>query len=300
MVNRIILALVCLYCVTSERVMAQGWRGIVPLHSTRQEVEALLGFKSSGEGYDQFKVSTDVVYIRYTSKRCEREEVGGWDVPIGTVSSIIVLPQSKVTFSSLGLDLNKFNVSRTDVKGLNIYTNKEDGFEVEMFEDEDIVARFSYFPSAKDRRLQCPIQAIKSVSTHPCPNRNQALDLSGTYYFKNKLEATIMQVFCITLDVQQRSGTFVASGAVISLAGTEFKYSEVAVSDNTFTFTTEKVNDVQYSFTGKWLTGDITAIENRPLNGAIILKGALKRMKSNKATNLDQILFTYRPECYDK
>lgn len=296
----IVLIFLYLFSAAHTWTLAQGWQGIIPLHSTRQDVEKLFNSKSQGGLYDKFKVATDIIYITYTTGRCEKEEVGGWNVPIGTVSSIQVFPQSKVSFSGLNLNLDKFKISYTDVVGVRIYSNEEDGFEVEMYGPNDAVARFTYFPSAKDWHLRCPTQAIKTISSRPCLNRNQAFDPSGSYYFMDNSGSIVLQVFGIFLDLKQEGGKFIASGAVISLAGTEFKFSEAEVSRDAFTFNTESVNDVQYSFNGNWLINDGVFFENKLRTGAALLKGTLKRVKAGKVSSANQELFTYRPECYSR
>ncbi len=81
---------------------------------------------------------------------------GGWDVPIGTVYSIDVLPKMRVSLSTLNIDITQFKASEVkDIAGAKIYTNAEDGFEFEYYERNDAILRLSYFPGNRDSHLRC-------------------------------------------------------------------------------------------------------------------------------------------------
>src|SRR5262245_20207075 len=105
---------------------------------------------------ENFCFATYRVYIRYTTARCEGNTPVNWDVPIGTVHLIDVLPKTRVSLSTLNVNLDQFEVAEVkDVAGARIYNDGDNGFEFEYFEKSDTITRLSYFPSNKDSHLQC-------------------------------------------------------------------------------------------------------------------------------------------------
>lgn len=146
-----------LVTLITKVTVAKEWEGIVPLHSTRANVEKILGIKSSGERVDKFTFKTDLIQIRYTTKLCEADiENGTWDVPLGTVVSIRVTPQKEILFSALGFNKEEFDVTSTDVVGMMVYKNQQSGFELEVNEITDKVYSFLYYWTESDKHLRCP------------------------------------------------------------------------------------------------------------------------------------------------
>jgi hypothetical protein len=141
---------------TAIAALSNDWRGIRPLHSTRSDVAKKLGVSPSGKDYDHFRMKTYSVYIRYTTERCEGNTQGDWDVPIGTVRAIDVLPMTRISLSTLNVDLSQFKASEVhDVDGAKIYADADSGFEFEYYEKNDAIVRLAYFPADKDAHLQC-------------------------------------------------------------------------------------------------------------------------------------------------
>src|ERR1051326_6949947 len=73
------------FCVTE----AKGWRGLVPLHSTRNDVRRLFGrpLPWSGQFDDIYDIEDARVIVKYIRKRCD---VGNWNVARYTVAVIYV------------------------------------------------------------------------------------------------------------------------------------------------------------------------------------------------------------------
>lgn len=155
----LLFSICCIFDFQRELVAIQtsDWNGIAPLRSTRLDVKNKLGVIPSGKSRDHFKINDYNVYIRYTSHRCDEIVSGGWDVPIGTVFLIDILPKKRVSMSSIKIDLNQFKVTEVkDVAGVKIYSSTKLGFEIECYEKTRTIARISYFPSDKYKHLQCP------------------------------------------------------------------------------------------------------------------------------------------------
>jgi hypothetical protein len=150
-------------------VSANEWHGIVPLHSTRADVEQLLGHPidnppNKNSDNEKYKTEDRIVIILYSDGQCR--------VPKDTVLTIIVRT-APFAFSELKLDKSRF-VEKTggDVANLSQFTNEEDGMSYEVSwkgkptgeQREGLVTSVEYYPSSKDKQLLC------SESSHR-PNR---------------------------------------------------------------------------------------------------------------------------------
>jgi hypothetical protein len=149
---------------------AQGWRGIVPLHSTRLDVERLIGPPmQNGITYD---LKSERVTIGYSDGACAKGQSSEWNVPLNTVITITIYPQTKVMLVDLRGDLARFEkyVNPNDPEIIS-YKNDEEGIGISArLTGEVIVVR--YFPPAKDRNMRCP---------HFSPDR---LGMSEMQYYK--------------------------------------------------------------------------------------------------------------------
>jgi len=83
--------------------LSKMWRGITPLHSTRADVERLIGPPTSPGGFD-YALKDEHVFILYSGKGCEKGKKGGWSVPPDTVLSIMVASRKEQKISDLKLN----------------------------------------------------------------------------------------------------------------------------------------------------------------------------------------------------
>lgn len=116
--------IVCTAVAGSSPRHGRGWRGIVPLHSTRADVERLLGH--SGDScrclYD---TPEGRVYVNYSKNRCEGY-LPGWNVPADTVLAFTVYQKEWRAASGLGFDNSNYVVTYDDSMTA-YYTDKEAG-----------------------------------------------------------------------------------------------------------------------------------------------------------------------------
>lgn len=135
------------------------WHGIVPLHSTRADVERLLGpSKQSVKEYvSTHETEREVVLIEYSTGDPCSGGVNQWQVPRGTVLSIRVAPRTQLRFADLQLDMSNYKVTDGGhVPNYTYYTNDKEGIQMEV--TQDLVTSISYFPSDKDKELRCPVR----------------------------------------------------------------------------------------------------------------------------------------------
>lgn len=135
----------------ADSATPKGWRGIVPLHSNRRDVERLLG-----PGADSCKCAyytNDInVFFGYSTGDCKSGH-GSWDVPIDTVVWITVYPKPNPKLSAVAIEKDKFRKHQGTLKEEFLYENEEEGLTLDVY--EDLVQAFIYGPTAKDKRLRC-------------------------------------------------------------------------------------------------------------------------------------------------
>jgi hypothetical protein len=164
-VNILRTSILCLSLILSlvNLSSAKEWQGIVPLKSTRADVERLLGAPRGGV----YHYRNEIVSVGYAQFPCGHKNPPGWpqappgwNVPPGTVVAIRVsLGNKPVPLSSLSLDLSKLKRVRGDdeVPQHFYYTNDEEGFAIECFDYGDdggeMVRAYIYKPTAKEEEM---------------------------------------------------------------------------------------------------------------------------------------------------
>src|SRR5258705_2334459 len=88
------------------RANAKEWRKIVPLQSTRADVERLLGPAEQPYGVD-YELKDGVISIVYSTGPCEKGSPGGWNVPEGVVISFSFSAKRKEREIELKLNRQK-------------------------------------------------------------------------------------------------------------------------------------------------------------------------------------------------
>ena len=130
---------------------AAGWRGIVPLHSTRSDVERLLG-APTGECKCFYETGSESIKVEYAKAPC----VGypsGWNVSQDTVLKVDVRSARPRAFSDLALTLDSFYKAADDTL-TRYYSNRVEGIEYAV-SWQGIVDSVSYIPSSNDAHLRC-------------------------------------------------------------------------------------------------------------------------------------------------
>lgn len=153
-----ITALLLLIVCSSANAMA--WRGIEPLHSTRADVERLLGPKvvRCGGSACVYELGEEIAFILYaTDPSCKNDSAErAWKVPADTVIEIGIRFKRDRPISELEFDLTKFEkVEDKHIRGLVHYLNPDEGLRVEA--GLTTVHSVTYFQSSKDNYLRCPV-----------------------------------------------------------------------------------------------------------------------------------------------
>ncbi len=151
-----LLLISALLAICSGVALGKGWRGIVPLHSTRSDVEKLLG---PVPGWNYY-LENETVHFEYQTPETEcGKEWGYWNVPVNTVLGIIVASKERKSIVEWGVDSTYVKIFLRPVANFDYYDEDEG---IEYSASRDIVNRIIYVPALKDWILACPGKVIKS------------------------------------------------------------------------------------------------------------------------------------------
>ena len=144
--------LACIATTASLTVSLQsdGWRGIVPLRSSRTQVEQVLG--RFGTRCKCYSTETETVRVKYASGPC-KGDLAGWNVPQGTVLSLQIYPKNPMSFSEMRVAKEEF-VKTVDDATFTHYGNGEKGLRYSVSWDGTLESIW-YGPSVKDNNLRC-------------------------------------------------------------------------------------------------------------------------------------------------
>ena len=153
---------------TKSPIARNSWRGLLPLHSGRRKVEAVLGHaKSSSRGVEVYDTDNERVTVRYSSGSCGEANVE-WSVPPDTVLEITVTPFLGFLLHNLDLDLTLYK--RQELRSLPEipnppefvkYVNARDGITINSKRAngtaEEVIS-ITFAPSSNDSQLHCRVQ----------------------------------------------------------------------------------------------------------------------------------------------
>ena len=149
----------CLFCILGILMIGtncegRDWRGIVPLHSTKNEVVRLLGSPAdSNDIRSIYHLENEDVYVVFSNNQhCSFDTT---KIPIGTVLLVQVTPRTKLEFTDLRIDqkrLREFKPSAQDSEWKG-FIDEEEGLIVRSYKQR--IDRIFYIGRANDR-ARCP------------------------------------------------------------------------------------------------------------------------------------------------
>lgn len=151
-----IAACAILLLLAASVATGKEWRGIVPLKSTRADVERVFGVpKGRSEWVSYYKLANEIVVFNYETQRCDTDLGAfgyGWKVPLGTVTSIGIVPRGAHRLEEYKA-ANNFKIDDNGT-GLVYYTDAAAGLMIETY--KNLVTLVEYYPEAVQGNLQCP------------------------------------------------------------------------------------------------------------------------------------------------
>lgn len=144
-----------------ERVLPpNSWRGLVPLRSSRIDVERLLGKPKTSRGLTYvYETETETVDILYSAGPCKLSAVERWNVAADIILRMDVRPRGKMLIQDLHLDKLRYpRLPEAHPENWARYMNDEDGMMVETISNgkEEEVYTITYWARTKDKSLRCP------------------------------------------------------------------------------------------------------------------------------------------------
>jgi hypothetical protein len=174
------------------KVNAEPWRGIVPLKSTRSDVERLLGKPLPGNMsfYVTYKLEAEEVRVQYADKKlCTRTDECDCRVPDDTVLHIVVRPKGRIRFSSLTLDQTKFHPIVNPENSNNVaYSNSNAGIMCVISKSDDLVLYVQYGPTAKDCKDALKAPSIAGLTTEQPVDRGARYSVGRVMLFAAQVE----------------------------------------------------------------------------------------------------------------
>jgi len=158
---RIICFIICSSFLFLESPPQQDWRGLLPLKSTRSDVERLLGPPDVNQKNQVliYYQTDQVVSIGFSGNpQCQQKlPYTSWSVSLDTVTGITVDLRKSVPIADTHIDLTRLKKRRGDSDLLThfYYSNEENGFSMEV--GADYLIGYHYEPSSRQSHLQCPI-----------------------------------------------------------------------------------------------------------------------------------------------
>lgn len=127
---------------------------ILPMHSSCNDVSRLLELVTCEKSHEVYDLKDEKIFVDYTTELCQRAYGIEWDVPRGTVLSVIRIPKISLLLSSLSIDLSKCDVSpgMTDVKNTITYSCEALG--VSISARKNYIYQIMYVPTSEDFDLQ--------------------------------------------------------------------------------------------------------------------------------------------------
>jgi hypothetical protein len=173
--------------IMANCAFATGWRGIVPLHSTKKDVERILGPSLSTSNL--YKLNDMVVVIQYSDGPCEKCWPFGWNVPADTVVTITIRPTGKLDLADSGLNLSAYErMKDPEVEGIDYYTDQNEGITITYRVFDHFIDTIAYGPMAKDSDLACPASRRNSRGQTDAALYPQKFDDYGDMAFSEEVK----------------------------------------------------------------------------------------------------------------
>lgn len=138
--------------------LSERHRGIVPLHTTRSQVETLLGPSRTLDNPSTYYFQDETINIFYSTFRCgDSQNLDKWNVLPNTVISVMVIPKNKFPLAELPFDLSKFRKERGSFDALDEsrLISGEEGITLAFSSTYNMIHWYAYGPKASDRHLRC-------------------------------------------------------------------------------------------------------------------------------------------------
>jgi hypothetical protein len=135
------------------------WRSLVPLVTTRNEVEAELGAPSSGKEYIFIYDTLDErITVWYGGAKTSATDTCSWNIPNETVFNFLLAPKKKVRLTDMKIDLTKYQKQKAlEMVRDYYYYNENEGITIttRVTDGEEILLSIQRGPNAAQKKTYC-------------------------------------------------------------------------------------------------------------------------------------------------
>jgi len=150
---KVLLAIIPVALFMTLSGQSKGWHGIVPLHSTCEDVKRALGGENCTCPISRYTLPDFRVMVEFENETCESEP-RAWRVPKGTVTAITISPRNEMRPSEFNLDLSKYKKREDgEIVGLDHYDSEGGGVTVDLY--QGFVQNLFLYPRKSDETMRC-------------------------------------------------------------------------------------------------------------------------------------------------
>jgi hypothetical protein len=152
-----ILCITAALLIAVQTSKAQQWTQIKPLHSTRLEVERILGLPTERNNLTYNLPNERITIVYSDGVLCREDWPFGWNVPADVVLSVYVYPKTKLSLADLNFDLKNFQ--KDEQPNGTLYRNEVDGIWIESEKFNSEIKSITLAGGSSDKALHCPAVA---------------------------------------------------------------------------------------------------------------------------------------------
>lgn len=125
------------------------------MRSTCEDVKKILGVETCKKSHEVYDLKTEKIIIDYSTENCQKAYLKKWNIPIGTVLSVIRIPKRPLLLKQLPVDLKFCEKSdlKSDLLNITDYYCENLGISISLY--DGYVSQVTYTPTPRDLELLC-------------------------------------------------------------------------------------------------------------------------------------------------
>lgn len=136
-------------------VYGQVTKNIIPMHSNCEDVKKILGVETCRKNHEFYDLKSEKIEISYSTENCQKAYLKEWNIPIGTVLSVIKIFKKAVALEDMQIDLGVCEIDEdiSDTPGLKKYYCEKIGTSFSVY--DGYVSEIIYTSTPDDSNLLC-------------------------------------------------------------------------------------------------------------------------------------------------
>lgn len=153
----IIIAIIGLLLTPQKKTIE--WNTLVPLVTTRTQVETALGLPIDGSGHVvEYETDSEKIMVWYGGAKTPQNDPCHWNIPSDTIFQFVLAPKGSVRLSDMKIDLAAFE-KRKALEMINdyYYYNDNEGITIttRMIDREEVLLNIERGPTSAERKKHC-------------------------------------------------------------------------------------------------------------------------------------------------